>query len=37
MHIDDITDMCKDAGIKHIDYTDADNTYKDMPYTKSPF
>ena len=27
MHIDDITDMCKDAGIKHIDYADADDTY----------
>ena len=27
MHIDDISDMLKDAGIKHIDYTDADDTY----------
>ena len=41
MHIDDITDMCKDAGIKHIDYTDADDTYEylfehltDAYYTK---
>lgn len=27
MHIDDIEDMCKDAGIKHIDYADADDAY----------
>ena len=27
MHIDDISDMLKDAGIKNIDYTDADDTY----------
>lgn len=41
MHIDDISDMLKDAGIKHIDYADADNTYEylfeqltDAYYTK---
>ena len=41
MHIDDISDMLKDAGIKHIDYTDADDTYSylfehltDAYYTK---
>ena len=41
MHIDDISDMCKDAGIKHIDYTDADDAYEylferltDAYYTK---
>lgn len=41
MHIDDISDMLKDAGIKHIDYTDADDTYEylfehltDAYYTK---
>ena len=28
MHIDDIEDMCKDAGIKHIDYADADSPYE---------
>lgn len=28
MHIDDITEMCKDAGVKHIDYTDADDAYE---------
>ena len=27
MHIDDIEDMCKSAGIKHIDYADADDPY----------
>lgn len=28
MHIDDITEMCKDAGVKHIDYTYADDAYE---------
>lgn len=41
MHIDDISGMCKDAGVKHIDYTDADDAYEylfeqltDAYYTK---